>query len=234
MKLVGPGPLQPTDGCDTMPPDGPENQTTHSCRRGTGRQRRVTAGGGPGATIQIQTVNAVYLLPVWFDPEGLMARWDEDNWDGWDAPPRRSDGARPTSEPEPHVPPPAAPAREELEGTTFMIADDFWGIDRVGSADHPGACVWFDTFARNGFLSHGTDAGSGWAQKVPHHVVGPTPGNGLGKATAFVLELRRMNGKVLQLHHGSTRRLGRLSADDLADLRRALIAAGFGPREGRP
>lgn len=92
-------------------------------------------------------------------------------------------------EPEPPEPAPRLDPERDLPGAVFMVPNRHWGFESTTSADHPGACIHYQTALRSAILLKGTDA-----EKVhprePHYYVAATHENGLHKLTAFELTPR--------------------------------------------
>jgi hypothetical protein len=144
---------------------------------------------------------------------------------------------RPPAEEEagPEPPEPLVSVEEAFVGAVYWIADTLWGIpDRLA---HPGVCVRCDHKMQQAVMVKGTSVRQSQAWRYERYevlVVDPTPENGLKNPTAFSLEPRPIDLRILRRIHLEDGPRGRVPQEllwtmeaRLADLERALA-------EGKP
>jgi hypothetical protein len=166
-----------------------------------------------------------------------MATWDdEDFWSDRDDGPTFQ-AIRPRRPPDgeedgPGPPPPLVPVEEAFVGSVYWIVDRLWGFPAPDRAAHPGVCVRCDRNSQAAILLKGTSVREDRAWRYDRYdvlVVDPTPENGLENPTAFALEPRPVDLRILRRIHLEEGPRGWVSRDvlwkmeaRLADLERAL------------
>jgi hypothetical protein len=149
-----------------------------------------------------------------------MPDLDNDEWDQGDAwlearTRRRVDG--PASAP-------SEPTEQELPGSIYYVPHKEWKTPTRQPKDRPGVCVLCDVPSRWAWLSRGLDAGSPVLNDHDHLVVPSSPGNGLGKLTAFLLdEPHTIRLHRLLTYHSHPRLIGRLEDCYLSPLRQRFL-----------
>lgn len=112
---------------------------------------------------------------------------------------------------------------QDLLGSIYSIADDFWGFKNSGREGHPGACLNINEKSNKSSLVHGTDVNSNiskWKQKISH-TVKPSYQNGLIKPTAFILEPYHIRIRNLMLYHIDCK-IGCLDKTDLDEMKKRI------------
>jgi hypothetical protein len=161
-----------------------------------------------------------------------MARWEDDDcWSDADDPPR----PRPARPPDEAGPEPAAPlvlVEEAFVGSVYWISDRLWKIPPSGRVAHPGVCVRCDLRSQRAVLVKGASVRENHALRYDRYaalVIEPTDENGLIRPTAFALEPREIDLRILRRVHLEEGPRGRVAPEvlrameeGLADLERAL------------
>jgi hypothetical protein len=121
---------------------------------------------------------------------------------------------------------------EAFVGAVYWIADRLWGFSAPDREAHPGVCVRCDSKHQQALMVKGTSVREDQAWRYERYevlVVGPTPENGLKTTTAFSLDPRPIDLRILRRIHLEEGPRGRVSKEvlwameaRLADLERAL------------
>jgi hypothetical protein len=167
-----------------------------------------------------------------------MARWEDDDcWSDADDPRdlRHVRPTRPLDEAEPEPAPPLVPVEEAFVGSVYWVSDRLWKIPPSDRVAHPGICVRCDLRSQRAVMVKGTSVRENRAWRYNCYavvVVEPTAENGLIRPTAFALEPRNIDLRILRRVHLEEGPRGRVAPEvlraieeGLAELERALTEA---------
>ena len=100
----------------------------------------------------------------------------------------------------------------ELVGDLYKVPDSWWGFDKPGGHDHPGACVGYHEAGYKVIVLKGTDPRSA-DYKYAAVLVEPDASNNLSKRTSFAINAKRISAPRLGLL--ADEKIGVLAASDL-------------------
>jgi hypothetical protein len=170
-----------------------------------------------------------------------MARWDED--DCWSD---RDEAAAfqpirplrpPDDDPDPEPPEPLVPIEEAFVRSVYWVADRLWGFSAPDRSAHPGVCVRCDARNQQAVMVKGTSVREERAWRYDRFevlVVDPTPENGLKTPTAFALEPRPVDLRILRRIHLDEGPRGRVSQEVLRKMEARLVDLDRTLAEGTP